>query len=311
MRNELVTVFGGGGFLGRYVVRDLLAAGARVRIASRTPSDGWFLKTQAALGQMQFVAADIRSPDSVARALAGSWGAVNLVGVLTGDFEGLQRDGAGNVARAARDAGVAAFVHMSALGADAGSLARYGRTKAQGEALVHHAFPEAIVLRPSVVFGREDQFVNRFAAMIAALPIVPVLRGDAKFQPVFVGDVARAVVAALDRRTAGAGQVFALGGPAVFTMASLNRWIAAAIGRHPLFLALPDVVGVAMARGLGWAPGAPITHDQWLMLQNDNVVGDARDGLAELEIEPTPLEAVADNWLVRYRKHGRFTNLKD
>lgn len=311
MQDRLVTVFGGSGFIGRYVVRALLARGARVRIVGRDPHDGWFLKTQGGLGQTQFLAADIRRPETVARAVAGAWGVVNLVGVLVGDFEALQRDGAGNVARAAREAGCSALVHMSALGADAASKARYGRTKAEGEALVRNYFPAATILRPSVVFGREDGFVNRFAAMIAALPVVPILRGGAKFQPVFVGDVAEAVCRALaavndDRQATETGPTLALGGPEVFTMARLNRWIATACGRKRRFVELPDVVGAAMASGLGWAPGAPITSDQWLMLQNDNVLNDEIDGLAVLGIEPTPLAAVTDGWLVRYRKQGRF-----
>ena len=308
MQDKLVTVFGGTGFIGRYVVRALLRRGARVRVVARSVGDGWFLKTQGGLGQTQFVAADVRKPDSVGRAVAGSWGVVNLVGVLTGDFEGLQRDGAGNVARAARDAGVSAFVQMSALGADAASPARYARTKAEGEALVREAFHAATVLRPSVVFGREDGFVNRFAAMIAALPVVPILRAGARFQPVFVGDVAEAVCVALERSPGG---TLALGGPEILTMAALNRWIAAATGRAPRFVELPDFVGAAMARGLGWAPGAPITGDQWLMLQRDNVVGSEPDGLAELGIAATPLEAVTDGWLVVYRKHGRFAEVKE
>ena len=309
MKDTLVTVFGGSGFLGRYIVRDLLAAGARVRIVARDPRDGWFLKTQGGLGQTQFVAADVRRPDSVARALAGTDAAVNLVGILKGEFAAFHVDGARNVARAAADAGCSALVHMSALGADAASASAYGRSKGEGEAAVRAAFPSATILRPSVVFGREDQFVNRFADLIAMLPVVPIIRGAARFQPVFVGDVAGAAVAALANPVAHGAHIYELGGPETLTMAELNRWIARTIRRAPRFLTMPDILAGAMASGTGWLPGAPMTRDQWLMLQSDNVVTGA-DGLTALGIVPTPLEAIADGWLVKYRKQGRFASLK-
>ena len=309
MKDSLVTVFGGSGFVGRYVVRDLLAKGARVRIAGRDPHDGWFLKTQANLGQTQFVAADIRKADSVLRAVAGADAVVNLVGVLKGDFEGLQVAGARNVAEAATKAGCHAMVQMSAIGADPASPSRYGRTKGEGEEAVRAAFPNATVLRPSIIFGREDSFVNRFADLIGILPVVPIIRGPAKFQPVFVGDVAKAVVAALSDPQVHGGKTYELGGPAVISMAALNRWIARATGHRRPFLKVPDVVAGTMASALGWLPGAPMTRDQWLMLQNDNVVTSG-DGLATLGVTATPIEAVADGWLVQYRRHGRFAEAK-
>lgn len=309
MKDKVVTVFGGSGFIGRYVVRDLLARGARVRIAGRNPGEGWFLKTQGGLGQTQFVAADIRKPASVARALAGSDAAVNLVGILTGDFTAFHVDGARNVAEGAAAAGCGSLVHMSALGADAASASRYGQSKGDGEAAVCAAFPAATILRPSVVFGREDGFVNRFAGVIAMLPIVPVIRGATRFQPVYVGDVAAAVCAALADPSAHGGRTYELGGPEVISMAALNRWIAAETGQKRPFVAMPDAVAAAMASLTGWLPGAPMTRDQWLMLQSDNVVtGD--DGLAALGVAPTPLAAVTDGWLVRYRRHGRFAESK-
>ena len=304
--DKLVTVFGGSGFLGRYVVRALLSSGARVRVVARDPRDGWFLKTQGGLGQTQFVAADIRKPETVARALAGSDAAVNLVGVLTGDFQAFHVAGARNVAAAARDAGCSAMVHVSAIGADPGSASRYGRSKGEGETEARAAFPSATILRPSIVFGREDQFINRFAAMIAKLPVVPVIRGNAKFQPVFVGDVADAVATALRERGLYGAQTLELGGPQVMSMADIQRRIAAAIGRSPRFVSMPDGVGAAMASALGWLPGAPITRDQWLMLQSDNIVT-GTSGLAAMGIAPTPLDAVTAGWLVRYRHHGRFS----
>lgn len=304
MNGKLVTLIGGGGFLGRYVAQDLLKAGARLRIAQRDPRAALFLRTQGGLGQTQFAAVDVTKPDSVARAVAGSDAVINLVGVLKGDFQGVQAEGAGNVARAAAAAGVGALVHVSAIGADVGSASAYGRSKGEGEARVREAFPVATILRPSIVFGREDQFVNRFAGMISASPVVPVIRAGAKFQPVYVGDVAAAATRALDDPLSFGGRTFELGGPDVLTMGALIRWIAAAIGRDPAIVEVPDVAGSAIA-SLGFLPGAPITRDQWKMLQNDNVVTGS-DGLAAFGVAPTPLDAVAPGWLVRYRRQGRF-----
>lgn len=303
MKDKLVTLIGGGGFLGRYVAQDLLAQGARVRIAQRDPRRAYFLRPLGGLGQTQFVAADVGKLESIAHAVMGSDAVVNLVGILAGDFQRVQADGARVVAQAAAAAGVSALVHVSAIGADTQSDASYARTKGQGEAAVREAFPSAVVLRPSIVFGREDQFLNRFAGMIASAPVVPVLRAGTKFQPVYVGDVAKAVVAALGEPAA-TGRTFELGGPDVIAMGALIRWIAGAIGRKPRILELPDAVG-AMIASLGFLPGAPITRDQWKLLAHDNVVT-GTNGLAALGVVPTPLDAVAPGWLVRYRKGGRF-----
>ncbi|WP_432770131.1 MAG: complex I NDUFA9 subunit family protein [Sphingopyxis sp.] len=300
---QLITVLGGGGFLGRYVVQRLLARGARVRVAQRAPRAATFLKPLGGLGQTQFVAADVRDPASIARAVAGSDAVVNLVGAFD-NMQAVQADGAGHVAAAASAAGARALVHVSAIGADRASPSTYGRSKGDGEAAVRDAFPAAAILRPSIVFGREDQFINRFAAMIRLSPVIPVIAPDSKFQPVYVGDVAEAVFAALGADAA--GRTFELGGPQVLTMAALQRWIADAIGRSPLFVEVPDVAASALASGFGWAPGAPITKDQWLMLQSDNVVAADAAGLADLGVAPTSLAAVADDWLVQYRRHGRF-----
>lgn len=304
MKDRLVTLVGGGGFLGRYVVQELLAAGARVRIAQRDPRRAWFLKPLGGLGQTQFVAADIARPDTIARAVGGAGAVVNLVGTF-GDYERVNVDGARTIAEAAAAAGVGALVQISAIGADPRSPSRYGRSKAGGEQAVVAAFPTATILRPSVVFGREDQFVNRFAAMIASAPVVPVLKPDAKFQPVYVGDVAKAVVAALGDAGSHGGRTYELGGPDVFSMADLYRWIADSIGRRPPMPHLPDGIGALLA-SMSFLPGAPITKDQWLMLQRDNVVADGALGLAALGIAPTPIAAVASSWLVQYRRQGRF-----
>ena len=305
MEDRLVTLFGGGGFLGRYAAQALLAAGYRVRIAQRDPRQAWFLKPQGGLGQTQFVAADIARADTVMRAVQGADAVVNLVGVLQGAFQRVHVVGAQTIAQAAAAAGVGALVQVSAIGADPASPSAYGRSKGEGEAAVRAAFPAATILRPSVVFGPEDQFVNRFAGMIAKAPVVPVLRANTVFQPVYVADVAAAVTAAIATPGAYAGRTLALGGPDLITMEGLIRYIARTIGRDPAIVALPDLVGAMIARA-GFLPGAPISQDQWRMLQRDNVVGDQEDGLKAMGLTPTPLAAVAPDWLVRYRRQGRF-----
>lgn len=305
MKDRLVTLFGGAGFLGRYAAQALLRAGARVRFAERDPRKALYLKPQGGLGQTQFVAADVTRADTVRRAVEGADSVVNLVGILQGDFDRIQAGGARIVAEAARDAGVEALVHISAIGADPRSPSRYGRSKGEGEAAVRAAFPAATILRPSVVFGPEDQFLNRFAQLIARAPVVPVLRPGVRFQPVFVADVADAICAAATQPGRYGGLVAELGGPDVLTMAELLRWIAATLHRRPAFAALPDPVGGAIARA-GFLPGAPITWDQWLMLQHDNVVAEATTELAAFGITPTPMASVAPAWLVRFRRKGRF-----
>ena len=303
--DRLVTLFGGGGFLGRYAAQALLAKGYRVRIAQRDPRQAFFLKPQGGLGQTQFVAADLARPDTVLRAVRGATAVVNLVGVLQGAFQRVHVAGAQTIAEAAATERVETLVQVSAIGADPASPSAYGRSKGEGEAAVRAAFPNAAILRPSVVFGPEDQFVNRFAAMIAKAPVVPVIRVGARFQPVYVADVAMAITAAIDAPLAYAGRTMALGGPDIITMEALIRYIARTIGRDRLIAALPDMAGAMIARA-GFLPGAPISWDQWLMLQRDNVVGDQEDGLAAMHLTPTPLAAVAPDWLVRYRRQGRF-----
>jgi uncharacterized protein YbjT (DUF2867 family) len=301
MQGKLVTIFGGGGFLGRYVAQAVLAQGARVRVACRNPAGAMHIKPLGNLGQVQLIAADVRKPASVARAVADADAVVNLVGSFD-NMDAIQNVGAGNIAKAAASAGVVSLVHISAIGADPDSDAEYGQSKAAGEAAVRAAFPSATILRPSIVFGREDQFINRFAGLIRMLPVVPVIGADTKFQPVFVGDVAKAVAAALSGK---GGETLELGGPETFSMLELNRWIAAAIGRDPVFAPVPDFAAELLAKFTGWLPGAPITMDQFRMLGSDNVVT-GTDGLAAFGIVPTPLDAVAHDWLNIYRKHGRF-----
>ena len=303
--DELVVLFGGGGFLGRYVAQELLRSGARVRIAERDPLDSFFLKPLAALGQAQSVRADITKLESVERAVAGADVVINLVGVLKGRFQEIHVDGAANVARASAAAGVKRLVHISAIGADPQAASNYARTKGEGEAAVRAAFPGAAILRPSIVFGQEDDFVNKFAGLISRLPYLPVIRPDVRLQPVWVVDVAKAV-ASVALTPVGEGKAFELGGPQTLSMLELHQWIAQAIAHQPTFVKVPDGAAAAMAR-FGFLPGAPITWDQWLMLQRDNVVGEGVKTFADLDIEPAPLAAVAPRWLVRYRQHGRFS----
>lgn len=304
LKNKLVVLAGGGGFLGRYAAQALMRAGARVRIAQRDPREAWFLKTQGGLGQTQFVACDLTRPDTIARALPGADAVVNLAGTFdTGKMQALHVDGPAALARAA---GAVPLVHISAIGADPRSDAVYGRTKGLGEAAVRSVHPGATILRPSMVFGREDRFTNRFAGLIATAPVVPVLRANMRMQPVFVGDVAGAIAAALVDPEAQGGRTHELGGPDTLTMAELFGWLARAIGRPERLADLPDAAGNLLSLA-GFLPGAPITRDQWKMLQSDNVA--AEDGLAALGIAPTPLAAVAPQWLVQYRRHGRFAQV--
>ncbi|WP_414899755.1 complex I NDUFA9 subunit family protein [Sphingomonas flavalba] len=309
MKDKLVTLFGGGGFIGRYTAQALLRAGARVRIAQRDPRAAWYLKPLGGLGQTQFVASDLRHADSVARAVAGADAVVNLVGILKGDFNGVHAEGAAHVAKAARAAGADALVHVSALGANATTASRYGRSKAEGETRVRAAFPEATILRPSTVFGREDGLTNRIAGLIRMLPVVPVIAGSTRLQPVFAVDVADAIVASLSTGST-AGQTLALGGPEVVDMQALYTHIASWIDRGPALITVPDGLASLATRLGGWVPGAPMTHDQWLMLQQNYVVGAEADGLSLLGITPTPMAAVAPDWLVQYRRRGRFALTK-
>ena len=283
---QLICIFGGGGFLGRYIAQELLAKGARVRIAERNIKGAMHIKPLGNLGQTQFACADITKPESVARAVQGCDAVINLVGILKGDFEKVHVEGARTVAEAASDAGCSSLLHMSAIGADPSSASRYGRSKGEGEQAVLAAFPDAIIFRPSIVFGREDQFINRFAAMIQMAPIVPIIGSDAKFQPVFVGDVADAVAVALDNPEVHAGQTYELGGPEVISMGDLNRRIAKMSARERVFVEIPDIVAKIMATILGPLPGAPITADQFKMLQTDNVVGTKARGLEKIRRNP-------------------------
>lgn len=299
---QLICIFGGGGFLGRYIAQALLERGARLRIAERNIKNAMHIKPLGNLGQTQFVSADVTKADSVARAVHGCDGVINLVGILNGDFDRVHVEGARNIAKAATGAGCRTLLHMSAIGADSESPSRYGRSKGDGEQAVLEAFAGAIIIRPSIVFGREDQFINRFAAMIAMLPLVPVIGSSTKFQPVFVGDVADVAAQALSHPELYAGQTFELGGPEVISMGDLNRRIAKMTGRERTFVDIPDIG----TRILAMLPASPITTDQYKMLQKDNVVATGAKGLDAFGVAPTPLAAVASGWMEKYTAHGRF-----
>lgn len=295
---ELVTVFGGDGFIGRYVCELLMKAGVRVRVASRDRRNSYFIQPLGQVGQFGFVEVDVTNLDSVRRALHGASAAVNLVGIFGGKMAAVHVGGARHVAEAAREAGAGALVHVSAIGADPGSQSNYGRTKGEGEKAVCKAFPDAAILRPSLVFGPEDNLTNRFATM-ANLPVLPVLAAQRKFQPVYVRDVAKAITMAALQPQAFGGRTYEIGGPQVLSMIELHRAILAITGQDTDIVALPDIAGKLLS-AFGWMPGAPLTRDQWLMLQRDNVASGDLPGLKAFGIEPTPLGAVAHEWLGRF-----------
>ncbi|WP_187830089.1 complex I NDUFA9 subunit family protein [Siccirubricoccus phaeus] len=304
---KTATVFGGSGFIGRYVVQRLAHQGWLVRVAVRDPAGARFLQTQGRVGQIVPLAASLADAGAVARAVAGATLVVNLVGILAekkpGQFEKVHAEGAGTAAREAAAAGVERLVHVSALGADPASPSAYGRSKAAGEAAVKAAFPAATILRPSIVFGPEDQFFNRFAALAGLLPVMPVVAGATRFQPVYVGDVADAVLAAAERPEA-VGQTYELGGPRVMSMRELLAYVLEVTGHRRRLVTLPAAL-VKLQVALGrFLPNPPLTADQLLMLQRDNVVTEGAPGLAALGIQAKAVEAVVPGYLSRFRAGG-------
>jgi len=313
---ELVTVFGGSGFVGRYVVRALVNRGYQVRVACRRPDLAGHLQPLGNVGQIHLMQANLRYPDSVTTAVNGADVVVNLVGILAESgkqkFDAVQFYGAQTVAKAAKDAG-AKLVHMSAIGADAESGSGYGETKGKAEEAVYKIIKSAIILRPSVVFGQEDDFFNRFGAMSRIAPILPLIGGGStKFQPVYVGDVAEAVANAVDGNLK-AGKIYELGGPQIKTFRECLEILLEEVGRSKMFLNLPFFAASTIGRLIGWLPGAPITYDQVVMLKTDNVVSDEaeRAGLTleGIGIKPTPMAGVLPSYLVQYRPHGQFTDI--
>jgi NADH dehydrogenase len=315
---NLVTVFGGSGFVGAQVVRQLAKAGWRVRVAVRNPAAAYEMRLAGDVGQIDIVQANIRNEASLRRALKGATAAVNLVGVLreTGrqGFQAVHAMGAQKVAEAARAEGVSRLVQVSALGADDHSPSKYARSKAEGEAAARAVFADAVIVRPSIVFGEGDGFFTRFAAMAQISPVLPLVGGGhTRFQPVFVGDVAKAIAVVTGAPDA-AGKTYELGGPGVFTFRELMALILAEIGKRRLLAPVPwPVAGLLGAAGdmAGMFIAPPITADQVKLLRADNVASGACPGLAELGITPTTLESVLPAYLYIYRKGGQYADQED
>lgn len=299
---KLVTIIGGSGFLGDHVAQALLRRGARVRVASRHPEKAWKLKPLAQLGQLQFARVDSTRPATLTPAVAGADAVVNLVGTFSGDLMTAIAGSAGNVAQAVREAGATALVHVSAIGADAESPAGYARAKAESETAVLAAFPNATVLRPSVLFGEDDSFVNMFAGLIAALPALPVFAPNAPVQALHVDDAAEAIVAALADPAKHGGKTYEIAGPEPITMRALNERIAAAQNRKRGFIDVPDGISAVFAA----LPGTPMNSDQWALLKAGNVPSGTLPGLKDLGVTARPLGLFLDRWMTRYRRHGRF-----
>lgn len=310
MGSPLVTVFGGSGFVGRHVVRQLAKSGARIRVAVRRPNEGLFLKPMGDVGQIALVQANIRNDASIARAVAGADVVINLVGILSESgrqtFAGVHARGAERVAKAAADARVKTFIHLSAIGADIKSPSSYQSSKAKGEEAVRRHLPNAVILRPSVIFGPEDDFFNRFAALARISPFLPLIGGGhTRFQPVYVEDVASAVLRVTGHEET-AGQTFELGGPDVASFRNILEKVMTVTGRRRLLVPLPFFI----ARIQGWffqlLPNPVLTVDQVRMLEQDNIVSEGAQTLGDLGITPKSMDAVIPTYLYRFRKHGQF-----
>lgn len=314
MSAKIVTVFGGSGFVGRHVVRELAKRGYRVRAAVRRPSLAGFVRTMGLPGQVEAVYADVKDDESVARALSGADMAVNLVGILYESgkqkFDALQAEAAGRIAWSAKAKGVERLVHVSAIGADPDSPAKYASSKAEGEAAVLDAFPEAVILRPSIIFGNGDGFFNRFAAMAKFSPALPLLGGGhTKMQPVYVDDVADAVCTALED-TSTQGKTYELGGPAVYSFKQLMQIVLDETQRKRILAPIPWGIARLQGRILGLLPAPLLTLDQVRMLETDNVVSEeARSQnrtIEDLGITPKSVEAIVPGYLWMYRRHGQY-----
>jgi NADH dehydrogenase len=304
---KMAVVFGGTGFIGRHLVPRLARLGYGVRVITRNPNAVLPLSTQGNPGQVVPWSADLRNDAALARAVEEAGLVVNLIGILAerraGEFQRLQGELPGRIGRAAAAAGVRRLVHVSAIGADPSSPSRYASSKAAGEAAVLAAFPRATILRPSILFGPEDHFFNRFAAMAQLLPVMPVVCGKTRFQPVYVGDVAEAILAAADREDA-AGRIYELGGPRVASFRDLMAYVLEVTGRRHRLVNLPDGLVRLQARLGEFLPNPPLTRDQLLLLRRDNVVTPGSPGLAELGIAPQAMEAVVPGYLARFRPGG-------
>ncbi len=317
MTGKLAVVFGGSGFVGRNTVRELARRGWRVRVAVRRPHLAQFLRPMGAVGQIQLKQANIRYPDSIAGALTGADAVINLVGILHREgpqrFEAVQAKGAATIAQLAREAGVENFIQVSAIGADADSDSVYARTKGEAEIAVREAIPSATIIRPSIVFGQEDKFFNKFAAMAMLWPALPLIGGGkTRFQPIYVDDVADAICEALVRLEARA-RIYELGGPRIYTFKELLELMLYEIGRKralvPVSFPIASLIGLACeVAGIAPFVEPPLTRDQVRLLKRDNVVG-AGGGIAtlnDLDIQPHTVEAMLPTYMTPYRKYGQF-----
>jgi len=307
---SVVTVIGGAGFIGRYVVERLARFGCQIRVGTRRPDRALFLKTSGDIGLITPLGVNIRDPHSINAIIHGADAVINLVGILAEHgpqrFQAVQAEGAAHVARAAAAAGVKHLVHVSAIGADPQSAAAYARSKAAGEAAVRATVPQATILRPSIVFGPEDGFFNRFAGMAEVSPVIPLVGAATKFQPVYVGDVAHAIVNAL--QLAGAqGATYELGGPRIYTFRALIDLMLRIIERRRCVIGLPFPLASLQASLMQILPSPPLTLDQVRMLKRDNIVAPGMPGLADLDIIPHSIESIVPTYLYRYRpQRGRF-----
>lgn len=317
----LVTIYGGSGFVGRYIARRLARDGWRIRIAVRRPNEALFVRSYGAVGQVVPILCNIRDEASVRAAMEGADAVVNCVGILAesgrNSFDAVQAEGAGRIARLAAETGVARMVHVSAIGADAEGASAYARTKAAGEAAVLAAFPQAVILRPSVIFGNEDGFFNRFASMSRLGPVLFLAGGRTRFQPVYVDDVAKAAVQGVTG--AAAPGIYELGGPEAKPFRTLVADMLQVIHRRRLIVNLPfwvaglmaGVLDLVQTLTLGLVSNGLLTRDQLRNLRQDNVVSPTARGFADLGIVPTPFETVLPEYLWRYRPAGQYDSIKD
>ena len=318
--SKLVTIYGGSGFVGRYVARRMARAGWRVRVAVRRPNEALFVRPYGVVGQVEPVLCNIRDDASVRAAMAGADAVVNCVGILSesgkNKFDAVQAEGAARVARLAAESGVARLVHVSAIGADADAESDYAASKGRGEAAVLEHMPQAVILRPSIVFGPEDEFFNRFAGMTRVSPVLPLVGADTRFQPVYVDDLAQAAEMAV--RGQAAPGIYELGGPEVLTFRELMQRMLEVIHRRRLILNLPTWIARIMALGfdvlqavtLGLFENRMITRDQIKNLGRDNVVAADAKGFDALGIRPTTMDAVLPEYLWRFRPSGQYDAIK-
>lgn len=309
MNNELITVFGGTGFLGRHTVRALARAGYRIRVAVRYPNAGFFLLPMGHVGQIALTKCNVRKADQVAAAVHGASAVVNLTGILFSrgrqNFTAIHVEGAETIAGAARAAGVTSLIHVSAIGANKDAESNYAASKGEGELRVREAFPDATILRPSIVFGPEDDFFNRFAALARVSPFLPLIGGGrTKFQPVFVGDVAAAILRAVGD-PATRGRTYELGGPTVYSFRELMQILLRETCRRRLLMPLPFSLAWLQSLFLQFLPKPLLTPDQVILLKSDNVVT-AADTLASLGIVPATIEAELPAYLSRFRPKGQY-----